>query len=124
MRHHARRRRPGRAQRAAHPSAWKHFPFALAGARATVARAPDFTLALVWLVLDGLPRTLADTSPVWLVVPDFVLDGGDGTIEGVACTPIARSAKRIRDRWRETLVHEPGGCDGRPPNLVIVRLRQ
>ena len=44
--------------------------------------------------------------------------------EGVTCTPIARSATRTRGAWRETLVHEPGGCDGRPHNLVIVRLRQ
>lgn len=103
----------------ADPSAWKHFPLALAGAKATIARAVDGTLSLVGLEVDGEPRGATDKSPVWLALPDFVLDGGDGLMAGVSCVPAVRSATRVRDAWREILAREPNGCEGQPRNIVI-----
>ncbi|MEP6861251.1 MAG: metallophosphoesterase [Deltaproteobacteria bacterium] len=104
------------------PAANKHFPFALAGAKATVAREPDGTLSLVGLALEGEGKDAAneaDNSPVWVALPDFVLDGGDGFLAGVRCSSSARSSTRIRDAWREVLARDPAGCDARPKNVVV-----
>ncbi len=100
------------------PSAWKHFPFALAGATATISRAADGTLSLLGLTVHGDSRPVSDESPISLAMPDFLLDGGDGLLEGVTCVSSARSATRIRDAWRELLARE-AGCDGRPKSVII-----
>jgi 5'-nucleotidase len=97
------------------PSVRRHFPVGLAGAKATLARAKDGSLSLVRLDIDGV--TASGDAPVWLAVPDFVLDGGDGLIDGVACASVVRSTIRIRDAWRGLLSRETGGCDGSAKNL-------
>ncbi len=101
------------------PSAWKEFPFALAGARATVDLAQNGALSLLGYTIDTDPGSLETTSPVWVVIPDFILDGGDGFLNGVECTTTARSSVRIRDAWREVLARDPDGCGGAPTNVVI-----
>jgi len=100
------------------PSAWRKFPFALAGATATIEIGHDGTPSLVGFTID---RNLApdNDSPLWLAVPDFILDGGDGFLDGVVCTAHARSSTRIRDAWVETIARDPGGCAGPPSNVVV-----
>jgi len=101
------------------PSAWKEFPFALAGAKAIVEIRKDATLSLIGFAIDGDKGAPIDSSPVWLVVPDFILDGGDGFLDGVVCVASSRSSTRMRDAWREVLARDPEGCSGAPHNVVI-----
>ena len=103
------------------PSAWREFPFALAGAQATVELGPDGAPSLVGFSIAGDIGARTDSSPVWLVLPDFILDGGDGFLDGVACTMSARSQTRIRDTWLEVLRRDPDGCSGAPTNVVMHR---
>lgn len=107
----------------ANPSAWKHLPFALAGAQVTIAHAENGSPSLVSMELAGETRRGPGTEPVWLVVPDFVLDGGDGFLEGVECTRTVRTGTRIRDVWRDLLTSHPDECDARRPQNIGVRLR-
>ncbi len=107
----------------ANPSAWKHLPFALAGAQITIAHADNGSPSLVRMELAGEIQPGSGIEPVWLVVPDFVLDGGDGFLEGVECTRTVRTGTRIRDVWREVLGNHPDECDSRRPHNITVRLR-
>lgn len=100
------------------------FPFGIAGAHVSVRRSADGTLALERLVVDApadaarSPRSPTDASRVWLALPDFVLDGGDGYLEGIPCVSMARSSTRVREAWRELLVRE-GACDGVAKNVDV-----
>ncbi|HET9992401.1 MAG TPA: 5'-nucleotidase C-terminal domain-containing protein [Kofleriaceae bacterium] len=104
------------------PSAGRKFPFALAGAKATIELGQDQTPSLVGVAVDR-NRAPTDDSPIWLAVPDFVLDGGDGFLDGVTCTVFARSSTRIRDAWLEIIAHGPEECGGPPNNLVILKTK-
>jgi 5'-nucleotidase len=106
----------------ANPSAWKHLPFAIAGAEVTIAHAENGSPSLISLALEHESRPGPGAEPVWLVAPDFVLDGGDGFIEGITCTRSTRTSARIRDVWRERLISQPEACDSRRPQNITVRL--
>lgn len=103
------------------------FPFGIAGAHVSVRRSADGNLTLDRLVVDEPssttrpPKSSADAPRdprVWLALPDFVLDGGDGYLEGIACASTARSSTRVREAWRELLVRE-GACDGVAKNVDV-----
>lgn len=92
------------------------FPFGVAGARVRVRRTKSVPLELVEVTPD------LRTDDVTLVIPDFLLYGGDGFLNGLTCTASATSATRIRDAYRTVLAREPGGCDGAPLNVKMEAL--
>jgi 2',3'-cyclic-nucleotide 2'-phosphodiesterase (5'-nucleotidase family) len=101
------------------PSVRERFPFGLYGAHMTFTRRADGQLDLGALALDAKKSPAATTDPVVLALPDFVLWGGDGLLDGVACTETHESATRIREAWRGVLEREHGGCDGVADNVTI-----
>ncbi|CAN5242303.1 bifunctional metallophosphatase/5'-nucleotidase [soil metagenome] len=106
----------------ANPSAWKHLPFAIAGAQVVITHAENGSPSLVSLALAGETRPGPGTEPVWILAPDFVLDGGDGFLDGLTCTRTVRTSTRIRDVWRERLLSRPDACDSQRPQNISVRL--
>jgi 5'-nucleotidase len=102
------------------PSARERFPFGIAGARVTLTRALDGSLTLdsIFIEGDAALKQPKDTR-VWLAIPDFVLWGGDGLLDGVTCEPGVSSPTRVRDAWRALLEREQGGCAGPPHNITI-----
>lgn len=101
------------------PEAHDRLTFGIAGAKVTLVRAADGGLALRRVVIDGPgARPARDDDPVWLALPDFILWGGDGLLEGVTCTSTASSQLRVRDAWREVIAREQT-CDGPPRNVLI-----
>lgn len=98
----------------ADPSARTKFPFALAGAKAFVVRALDGSVTLDRVVFES-----GEPGPLWLALPDFVLDGGDAMLAGVTCESTLRDAERIRDLWSAELAKAAGGCENPPENLAI-----
>lgn len=94
------------------------FPLGVAGAKVKVKRAPDRTLSLVSVEVDGQPKGMKDDAPVWLAISDFMLFGGDGLLDGVTCKPQITSQVRIRDAWRKTLEREKA-CDGGSKNVTV-----
>jgi 5'-nucleotidase len=105
---------------AARPAAREAFPFGIAGAKATFTRRADGALDLVRVDIDGDNGKRSDGDPVWLTIPDFLLWGGDGFLDGVTCTSRATSTRRLREAWRELISREQA-CDGPPKNVVIKR---
>jgi 5'-nucleotidase len=103
---------------ASRPSARETFPFGIAGAKVVFERHADGTLALVSVDIDGDTKSRKDTDPVWLTIPDFLLWGGDGFLDGVTCTKQATSTRRLREAWRELIAREQA-CDGPPKNVVV-----
>ncbi len=99
------------------PSAKERFPFGIAGAKITLERKPDSSLAVTKLTID---RAAKDDDPVWLALPDFLLWGGDDFLAGVTCKESAVSTLRLRDAWRGVIAKE-GACDGPPKNVVVER---
>jgi 5'-nucleotidase len=97
------------------PAARERFPVGIAGAKLVVTRAPDATLTLRTLDVPGAPK---DGDAVWLVIPDFILWGGDGMLDGVTCTKTATSSTRVREAWRKVLAREQT-CDGPPKNVIV-----
>jgi 5'-nucleotidase len=89
------------------------FPFGLAGATVRAKRTTTAPLEIV----EVTPGGTGDT--VTIVIPDFLLYGGDGFLNGVTCTASATSATRIRDAYRTVIAREPGGCDGAPVNIKM-----
>ncbi len=104
---------------AARPAARAAFPFGIAGAKVVFAAiAPDGGLDLLNIDLDGDRAKRSDDDPVWLTIPDFLLWGGDGFLDGVTCTSQATSTRRLREAWRELIGREQA-CDGVPKNVVV-----
>ena len=102
------------------PSARERFPFGLAGAHAHLLRAADGALTLESVTIDGdAPNAKPKDKRVWLAIPDFILWGGDGLLEGVSCAPGVSSPTRVRDAWRALLAREQGGCEGAPRDITI-----
>ena len=99
------------------PSARRKFPFALAGAHATMTRGRDGNVTLDRVVVDEANGAASETSPIWVALPDFVLEGGDAMVEGVTCGPTVHTPVRLRDLWSARLAREQGGCEGAPKNL-------
>jgi 2',3'-cyclic-nucleotide 2'-phosphodiesterase (5'-nucleotidase family) len=102
------------------PSVRERFPFGVAGMKLSLSRKKDGGLAIDAIDLDGDPKgkPRKDDDPVWLAIPDFLLWGGDGFLEGVTCTVHASSTLRLRDAWRELIAKEQA-CDGAPKNVTI-----
>lgn len=103
----------------ARPSSKERFPFGIVGAKVVAERESDGTLVRTKLAVDG-GKSDAGDAPVWIALPDFILWGGDGLLDGVTCTDSATSSTRVRDAWRALLSKENGGCDGRPKNVTVV----
>jgi 5'-nucleotidase len=102
----------------ARPAARERFPFGITGAKVTVERNDDGTLDL--REVDVIGDQGGPDGPVWLALPDFLLWGGDGLLDGVTCVSTATSSTRVRDAWRAVLARDNGGCDGPPKNVVVV----
>jgi 5'-nucleotidase len=96
----------------------ERFPFGVSGAHIKVKRAADRTLSLVGIEIDGQPRDAKDDAPVWLAISDFMLEGGDDLLQGVACKPGVASQSRIRDAWRKVIEREKT-CDGASRNVIV-----
>lgn len=92
------------------------FPFGIAGASVRARRTATNPLE----ILEVTPGGTGDV--VTLVIPDFLLYGGDGFLNGVTCTASVTSATRIRDAYRAVIAREPGGCDGAPTNVKMEAL--
>jgi len=91
------------------------FPFGIAGARVRTRRSAERPLQITDVTIDGAKPD----DPVTIIMPDFLLYGGDGFLKGVACTKTSVAATRIRDAYRVLLAAEPGGCDGPPKNVQV-----
>ena len=89
------------------------FPFGIAGAHVRARRSATIPLEIVEATPDG------PGDEVTLVIPDFLLYGGDGFLNGVTCTASASSPMRIRDAYRSVIAREPAGCDGAPLNVKV-----
>jgi 5'-nucleotidase len=101
------------------PSVRERFPFGISGAKVTLKRDGDGRLEVKRIEVDGSSvKGALDDAPVWLVIPDFILWGGDALLEGVTCAPSATSTTLVRDAWRATLSREQA-CDGVPKDIVI-----
>ena len=103
------------------PEAREHLTFGISGAKVTLARGEDRSLTVKRVLLDGAtPGVLErEDDRVWLVVPDFILWGGDALLEGVTCSSSATSQLHVRDAWRNVIAREQA-CDGLPKNVLIV----
>ncbi len=102
------------------PSVRERLPFGIAGAKVRASRKPDGTLTIDRIDIDGDTTKKTDGDLVWLAIPDFLLWGGDGFLDGVTCSSSAVSTLRVRDAWREILAREQA-CDGAPKNVVIAK---
>ena len=102
------------------PEARENLTFGIAGAKVTLARAADRSLAVQRVLIDGTAAGAPerDDDRVWLAVPDFILWGGDALLDGVTCTSSATSQLHVRDAWRAVIAREHA-CDGPPRNVVI-----
>lgn len=89
------------------------FPFGIAGAKIRARRTATAPLE----ILEITPDVAGDN--VTLVIPDFLLYGGDGFLNGMTCTTSTTSPTRIRDAYRTVIAREPGGCDGAPLNVKV-----
>src|SRR5262249_52218658 len=92
------------------PSAKERFPLGIFGAKITVERDSDGSLDLREVDVPGDQG--GPDGPIWLALPDFLLWGGDGLLQGVTCISSATSSTRVRDAWGAVLARENGGCDG------------
>ena len=91
------------------------FPFGIAGATVRTRRTAQKPLEVTDVTIHGA----RGDEPVIIIMPDFLLYGGDGFLKGVNCTASSIAATRIRDAYRVLLAKEPGGCDGPPKNVVV-----
>ncbi len=99
-------------------SARDRLPFGITGARVKMRRKQSGELEVLRVDL-GDSGTSTDEAPVWVAMPDFLLAGGDGLIEGVECAPSVTSSVRVRDAWRSMLVRERGRCHGPAKNVTF-----
>ena len=94
-------------------------PFGISGAKVDLKREKDGGLSLRGITLDPpAKRPASDADPVWLVVPDFILWGGDAVLDPTSCSHTVTSQLRVRDAWREVLTREQA-CGGSPKNVQI-----
>ncbi|MGZ3473627.1 MAG: bifunctional metallophosphatase/5'-nucleotidase [Polyangiales bacterium] len=101
-------------------SAKERFPFGIAGAKVKAKRESK-GVRILDAELDsekGGPR-LADDAKVTIVMPDFLLWGGDGFLDGVVCSATSETQLRLRDAFRVLVAQEKGGCDGPAKNIEI-----
>jgi 5'-nucleotidase len=91
------------------------FPFGIAGARVRAKRTKEVPLQIVDVTTDERGED------VTIVIPDFLLYGGDGFLNGLTCTSSSTSPTRIRDAYRAVLTREPA-CDGAPVNVKVEAL--
>lgn len=92
------------------------FPFGIAGAEVRAHRTKDVPLVLDAINLFEGPAK----DEVVIVMPDFLLYGGDGFLEGVPCSATRTSPVRIRDLYAAALPELAAqGCDGPPKNVKI-----
>jgi 2',3'-cyclic-nucleotide 2'-phosphodiesterase (5'-nucleotidase family) len=96
----------------------ERFPLGISGAKLVLRRDRDASLSLLSITLDGQKAPVEDATPVWLALSDFVLYGGDGLLDGVACAPKVASQTRVRDAWKAILERERA-CDGPSRNVSI-----
>jgi 5'-nucleotidase len=96
-------------------SARDRFPFGIAGADVKAHRAPDVPLVLDAITPAGSAAG-ASQDEVILVMPDFLLFGGDGFLEGVACSATKTSPVRIRDAFTAAM---PASCDGAAKHVSV-----
>jgi 2',3'-cyclic-nucleotide 2'-phosphodiesterase (5'-nucleotidase family) len=101
------------------PSVKERMPFGIAGATLHVKRRADGGLDFVSIAF-GKGKADHDDDPVWLAIPDFLLWGGDGFLDGVTCAPGVGSQTRMRDAWRGVLEREKK-CDGPSTTIVVDR---
>lgn len=100
-------------------SARDRFPFGIYGAKVRASRYPG-GVKIVDVTLDAEKSgRLADDAPVTIVLPDFLLWGGDGFLDGVSCTSSSTSQLRLRDAFRMLVSKEQGGCDGAPKDIEV-----
>jgi hypothetical protein len=100
-------------------SARERFPFGIAGAKVKAKRTQTGVKVMeISLDAEGLNK-LPDDAKVTVVMPDFLLWGGDGFLDGVTCTASTESQLRLRDAFRWLVTMENGGCDGPPKNIVV-----
>lgn len=100
-------------------SSAERFPFGVAGATVKAARGPVGALELRDVTLAGGAVASTADEPLTLVMPDFLLHGGDGFLNGVECVDKRVTETRIRDAFRAIVTREKGGCDGAPQNIQI-----
>jgi 5'-nucleotidase len=91
------------------------FPFGIAGAKVRARRTTKSPLEIADVAIDGGKPG----DRVTIIMPDFLLYGGDGFLKGVTCEASSIAATRIRDAYRTLLANEPGGCDGAPKNVQV-----
>ncbi len=94
------------------------FPFGIAGASVKAGRTSQGALELRDVVVAGAASPGADEKVV-LVMPDFLLHGGDGFLTDVECTDKQITETRIRDAFRDLVTREKGGCDAAPLNIHL-----
>lgn len=94
------------------------FPFGIAGAEVRAHRPSDVPLVLDEIKPNGWVGGKS-TDEVVIVMPDFLLFGGDGFLEGVTCSATRTSPVRIRDAYAATLPSHAEGCDGGSKNVKM-----
>lgn len=93
------------------------FPFGIAGAEVRAHRPSDVPLVLDEVKPNGW--TAKGKDEVIIVMPDFLLFGGDAFLDGVTCTVTRTSPVRIRDAYAAALPSQTEGCDGLGKNVKI-----
>jgi len=93
----------------------ERFPFGFAGAVLALKRDAKGLLTLEKLTVPGAD---AETDKVVVAMPDFLLWGGDGFLDGVTCSATTSSQTRLRDAFRALLARDKT-CDGPHPDLTI-----
>lgn len=93
------------------------FPFGIAGAEVRAHRPADVPLVLDEIKPNGW--TPKSKDEVVIVMPDFLLFGGDGFLDGVSCSATRTSPVRIRDAYAAALPSQTEGCDGPAKNVKM-----
>lgn len=93
------------------------FPFGISGAEVRAHRPADVPLVLDEIKPNGW--TAKGKDEVVIVMPDFLLFGGDGFLDGVTCSATRTSPVRIRDAYAAALPSQTEGCDGPAKNVKM-----
>lgn len=98
-------------------SVTERFPFGFAGGRLSLRRDDKGLLTLVDATIEGADK---DESEVVVAMPDFLLWGGDGFLDGVTCAATTTSQTRLREAFRALLEGDGKfACDGPARALTI-----